>query len=145
MGVRSKQAQWGFGEGDAISEGLTALRLLGGGSNYEAYLAFDDVTWLPVVVKVLRPDQVDDEGALDGLRREAQALRRINHPVVVRGLRHEEAGSARTSCSSRSTGRDCRRWCVATVRCRPRNTCRWPSTWLLRSTTSAASVGCTST
>ena len=37
------------------------MRLLGGGSAYEAYLAFDEVTYAPVVVKVVRPDQVADE------------------------------------------------------------------------------------
>jgi len=86
------EAEWGFADGDAITEELTALRLLGGGAAYEAYLAFDEVTWSPVVVKVLRPDQVGDEASLQGLRREAQALARVNHPVVVRGLRHEAEG-----------------------------------------------------
>lgn len=81
-------ATWGFGEGDAITDELTALRQLGGGSAYEAWLAFDEVTWSPVVVKVLRPDQVVDDGSLRGLRREARALATLNHPVTVRGLRH---------------------------------------------------------
>ncbi|WP_110205236.1 serine/threonine-protein kinase [Nocardioides daejeonensis] len=84
--------KWGFAEGDPITAELTALRLLGGGAAYEAYLAFDEITWSPVVVKVLRPDQVADSSSLRGLRREAQALARINHPVVVRGLRHEAEG-----------------------------------------------------
>lgn len=86
------QATWGFAEGDAITAELTALRKLGGGSAYEAWLAFDEITWLPVVVKVLRPDQVADERSLQGLRREARALERLNHPVTVRGLRHEAEG-----------------------------------------------------
>ena len=34
----------GVVQGDQITPELTALRLLGGGSAYEAYLAFDDVT-----------------------------------------------------------------------------------------------------
>ena len=46
----------------------------------------------PVVVKVVRPDQVADETSLRGLRREVQALATVNHPVVVRGLRHELEG-----------------------------------------------------
>jgi serine/threonine protein kinase len=78
---------WRFAEGDAITDALTATRLLGGGEAYEAYLAFDDLTYAPVVVKVVRPGQVQDESSLRGLRREVEALARVNHPVVVRGLR----------------------------------------------------------
>ena len=83
---------WGFAEGDAITPDLTAMRLLGGGDAYEAYLAFDDVTYAPVVVKVVRPGQVTDGAALRGLRREVEALGRVNHPVVVRGLRSVAEG-----------------------------------------------------
>lgn len=78
---------WGFAEGDQITAELSALRLLGGGSAFEAWLAFDEITFSPVVVKVLRPSQVDDESSRRGLRREVLALAEINHPVVVRGLR----------------------------------------------------------
>lgn len=83
---------WGLREGDEITPELTAMRLLGGGSAYEAYLAFDEVTLAPVVVKVLRPDQVDDPDSLRGLAREVAALARANHPVVVRALRHVADG-----------------------------------------------------
>jgi serine/threonine protein kinase len=83
---------WGLAEGDRITPELTAIRLLGGGSSYEAYLAFDDITYAPVVVKVLRPDRVDDDSSLRGLRREIDALATVNHPVVVRGLRHDVGG-----------------------------------------------------
>lgn len=83
---------WRLREGDEIAPGLTAMRLLGGGSAYEAYLAFDEVTWAPVVVKVLRPAEVDDEHSRRGLAREVAALARANHPVVVRALRHELDG-----------------------------------------------------
>ena len=78
---------WRFAEGDPITPELTAIRRLGGGEAYDAYLAFDDITYSPVVVKILRPDQVDNESALRGIRREVDALGRINHPAVVRGLR----------------------------------------------------------
>jgi len=83
---------WGLAEGDRITPELTAIRLLGGGSSYEAYLAFDDVTYAPVVVKVVRPGQVTDASSLRGLHREIDALAAVNHPVVVRGLRHDVAG-----------------------------------------------------
>jgi len=88
----SDSDSWPLAEGDAITPELTAMRLLGGGSSYEAYLAFDDVTYAPVVVKMVRPHLVDDRSTLRGLRREAQALAVVNHPVVVRGLRHVEEG-----------------------------------------------------
>lgn len=86
------EASWGFGEGDPVTADLTAVRRLGGGSAYEAYLAFDEITYAPVVVKVVRPDQVDDEHALRGLAREIGALATVTHPAVVRALRHELAG-----------------------------------------------------
>src|SRR5687767_1386396 len=79
-------------EGDAITAELTAMRLLGGGVAYEAYLAFDEITYAPVVVKVLRPHQVQDRASLRGLRREVAALGAVNHPGVVRGLRHVTDG-----------------------------------------------------
>lgn len=85
-------SSWGFAEGDPITTELTAVRKLGGGSSYEAYLAFDEITYAPVVVKVVRPDQVRDGSSLRGLRREVEALASVNHPVVVRGLRHQLEG-----------------------------------------------------
>lgn len=88
----TSSASWGFVEGDPITAELTVVRRLGGGSGYEAYLAFDEHTYGPVVVKVVRPDRVDDEHSLRGLAREVDALATVNHPVVVRGLRHELAG-----------------------------------------------------
>lgn len=88
----TRHASWRLAEGDAIADGLTALRLLGGGNAYEAYLAFDEITYAPVVVKVVRPDQVHDESSLRGLRREVAMLALVNHPVVVRGLRHDAGG-----------------------------------------------------
>ncbi len=83
---------WGFSHGDPITPDLTAMKLLGGGSAYEAYLAFDDLTYGPVVVKVVRPGQVRDQRTLRGLRREVDTLARVNHPVMMRGLRSELAG-----------------------------------------------------
>ena len=86
------QSSWQFGQGDEITPELVAVKRLGGGSAYEAYLAFDEITYGPVVVKVLRPDQVEDPSSLRGLTREVTALATVNHPVVVRGLRHELEG-----------------------------------------------------
>ena len=83
---------WHLDEGELLAPGLSALRRLGGGAAYEAWLCFDEVTWSPVVVKVLRPSQVEDESSRRGLRREVLALDTVNHPVVVRGLRDGQDG-----------------------------------------------------
>jgi eukaryotic-like serine/threonine-protein kinase len=90
--MTSRHDSWNLAEGDQLTSELTAMRVLGGGSSYEAYLAFDDVTYSPVVVKVIRPGRVHDESSLRGLRHEVEALTAVNHPVVVRCLRHELQG-----------------------------------------------------
>ena len=77
---------WGFVEGEEIAPGLLALDLLGGGSRFEAYLAFDERLRYVVVAKVLRPDHVEEGSALRGLRREADILASLNHPVIIRLL-----------------------------------------------------------
>lgn len=87
------QSSWDFVQGDEITHDLIAVKRLGGGTAYEAYLAFDEITYGPVVVKVVRPDQVDDEVSVHNLRREVHALATVNHPVVVRGLRHDLEGA----------------------------------------------------
>ena len=78
------ETEWGFAPGDQIVPDVIAQKLLGGGEAYEAYLAFDEVLYSPIVIKVVRPDQVDNESTLRGLRREIAALDRIEHPAVVR-------------------------------------------------------------
>lgn len=83
---------WHLAEGDPLAPGLTAMRRLGGGSAYEAYLAFDEITYGPVVVKLVRPDQVADDRTRRGLARECEMLTRVNHPAVVRELRHDLTG-----------------------------------------------------
>jgi serine/threonine protein kinase len=88
----SESRSWHLAEGDRITPELTVLRRLGGGSAYEVFLAFDEVTYVPVVVKAVRPDQVQDQHTLAGLRREVEALAVVNHPVVARGLRHDVEG-----------------------------------------------------
>ena len=89
MAVTTKERRdsWELQEGDEIAPGLTALQLLGGGTRYEAFLAFDDGLHHATVVKVLRPDRIEDEGALRGLRGEAEVLASLNHPAIARLLR----------------------------------------------------------
>jgi eukaryotic-like serine/threonine-protein kinase len=82
----SERPSWEFEEGDAIAPRRTVLKSLGGGTRYEVYLAWDEVMFSICVAKVLRPDNVDDERALRDLRREAEMLERLAHPVIVRGF-----------------------------------------------------------
>ena len=77
---------WDFEEGTEIAQGRSVLKTLGGGSRFEVYLVWDDHLFALMVAKVLRPDLVDDERALKELAREAEALERLAHPVIVRGF-----------------------------------------------------------
>jgi eukaryotic-like serine/threonine-protein kinase len=79
-----EKSSWGFHEGDEIVPGRHATRLLGGGRRYEAYLAWDDELHALVVVKIVRPALVDEEGIRRGIEGEARALAALNHPTIVR-------------------------------------------------------------
>lgn len=81
----TEQTRWDFDEGAEIAPGRYALKKLGGGSDYEAYLAWDDALFALVVAKCLRPHLVGDTHAIGSMTREADLLSRLNHPVVVRG------------------------------------------------------------
>jgi eukaryotic-like serine/threonine-protein kinase len=62
------------------------LKPLGGGRCYEVYLVWDERLFAVMVAKVVRPDLVGDRGALRGLRREAEALHALAHPVILHGF-----------------------------------------------------------
>jgi serine/threonine-protein kinase len=85
--MKERRDTWELQEGDEIVPGLTALQLLGGGTRYEAFLAFDERLHHATVAKVLRPDRIDDASALRGLRGEAEVLASLNHPAIARLLR----------------------------------------------------------
>lgn len=84
---------WGLAEGEEIVPGRRAVRLLGGGRRYEAYLAWDEGLYSLVVVKVLRPSLCADAATRAGLAGEVEVLGRLAHPVIVRAfgadLEHE--------------------------------------------------------
>jgi eukaryotic-like serine/threonine-protein kinase len=80
------RTSWELEEGDEIAPGRTALKRLGGGRRYDAYLAFDDHMHAVVVCKVVRPHLVDDERTLRGLAEEWEMISRLSHPVILRGF-----------------------------------------------------------
>jgi serine/threonine protein kinase len=77
---------WQLSEGDDLVPGCQALRLLGGGRRYEAYLAWDEHLHALVVAKLLRPDQVDDARALEQLAAEAGLVSSLAHPLLMRSF-----------------------------------------------------------
>jgi eukaryotic-like serine/threonine-protein kinase len=86
MAVTEEPTSWNLAEGDEIVPGRTALRRLGGGTRYDAYLTFDEHLHSLVVAKVVRPHLVEDEHVLRGLAGEWEMLKRLNHPVIMRGF-----------------------------------------------------------
>lgn len=78
--------RWRFETGDEIVAGRRALELLGGGDRYEAYVAWDERLHIPVVAKLLRRHLVDDPRARAAIAAEAEALERLQHPVLVRSF-----------------------------------------------------------
>jgi serine/threonine protein kinase len=77
---------WGLAEGDPIIPGRIVLGEIGGGWDYEVFLAWDEHLHSLVVVKLVRPHLVHDEHTLRSLAREAELLKRLAHPVIVRGF-----------------------------------------------------------
>jgi serine/threonine-protein kinase len=81
-----EETRWSFEQGDEIAPGRGALKLLGGGLRYEAYLAWEESLHSLVVIKVVRPGLVEDDRTLAGLAAEVQLLERLSHPVLVRSF-----------------------------------------------------------
>jgi eukaryotic-like serine/threonine-protein kinase len=80
------RSRWRFRAGDEIVPGLSAIKRMGGGYRYEAYLAWDDRLLSLVVAKVVRPGLVEDAHTLRGLRSEIEMLARLSHPVLLRSF-----------------------------------------------------------
>lgn len=83
---KKERAAWRLEEGELIAPGRSALKSIGGGSLYEVYLVWDEPMHAICVAKLIRPDQTDDPGALKDLRREAETVERLAHPVIVRSF-----------------------------------------------------------
>lgn len=78
------RSSWDLGEGAELVPGRTIVKLLGGGSRYEAYLVWDERLYSLAVAKALRPQIAEDEHAVEELREEAEMAARLAHPVIVR-------------------------------------------------------------
>lgn len=78
------ERDWRVKAGDELVPGRRVLELLGGGVRYQAFLTFNETMLCPTVVKILRPDQVDDEAARRTIAAEAKMLQRLDHPSFLR-------------------------------------------------------------
>lgn len=83
---RTSTRSWRLQAGDTIVPRRCALKLLGGGDRYEAYVAWDERLYIPLVAKILRPHLVHDAGARAAIAAEAEALEHLQHPVLVRSF-----------------------------------------------------------
>jgi len=84
--VVSDKQSWNFPQGHEIAPGRTTLKPIGGGNRYEVYLVWDERFFSVMVAKIVRPDLVENGHALRGLRREAEALEALSHPVLLRAF-----------------------------------------------------------
>src|SRR5690242_14539388 len=75
---------WGYAPGDPAGPGLRAWARLGGGRRTETWLAWSSSWWMPVVMKLPRPDLVADPLARADLANEARAAAGLAHPGVQR-------------------------------------------------------------
>jgi serine/threonine-protein kinase len=75
---------WGFETGVEIVPGRIAQTLLGGGTRYEAYVAWNERLMSPTVVKILRPSALEEPHARRSMAREGNLLARLQHPGLTR-------------------------------------------------------------
>jgi serine/threonine-protein kinase len=77
---------WRFRQGEEIAPGRYAVRLLGGGRRYQAYLTWDEERLTLVATKIVRPHLTEDPTTLAGLAGEVRALSALDHPAIVRSF-----------------------------------------------------------
>ncbi|HWO40738.1 MAG TPA: serine/threonine-protein kinase [Candidatus Eisenbacteria bacterium] len=76
---------WSFAVGDEIVPGFHAWALLGDGRRCESWLAWCTRRWTPVVIKLPRPDCIN-ERTYQALSREAEKISALSHPGIQRLL-----------------------------------------------------------
>lgn len=83
---------WKLKTGDELVPGRLVQESLGGGIRYQAFLTWNEELLAPTVVKILRPDLVDDESARRSIAKEGKLLREIDHPYFMRLLAADTDG-----------------------------------------------------
>jgi serine/threonine protein kinase len=86
------RAAWEFASGDEIVPGRTMQALLGGGERFEAYVAWNHRLMTPTVIKILRPNVVDDDRARRSMAKEGELLASLQHPGLTRLFDMDAAG-----------------------------------------------------
>jgi serine/threonine protein kinase len=81
-----KKSTWDLHQGDKLVPGRFALKNLGGGHVYEAYVVWDDDMACLLVAKVMRPDYIESASSRRALEREADVVASLDHPLIVRGF-----------------------------------------------------------
>ena len=80
------QPVWDFAEGELVLPSHRAIERLGTGTRCETWLAWSESLWSPVVVKLVRPEQIDHPRGRAAIEREASALAAVDHPATPRLL-----------------------------------------------------------
>jgi eukaryotic-like serine/threonine-protein kinase len=89
--VHAVPQTWNLPSGGEIDESLVVIELLGGGTRYEVFRAWDRVLFCEVAAKVIRPHRVAEDRVVDGFLRETSIASRLQHPNLVRLLRWNAA------------------------------------------------------
>lgn len=90
---QASRATWDLASGDEIVPGRTMQALLGGGERFEAYVAWNHRLMTPTVIKILRPNMVDDARALRSMAREGELLASLQHPGLTRLFDMDSTGA----------------------------------------------------
>lgn len=85
---------WRLAPGETLLPGLLAWTRLGDGVRRETWLAWSTRHWAAVAVKLPRPGLVHEPRVRSTLRREAELMRRVDHPAIQRLLYDGSANPA---------------------------------------------------
>jgi len=85
------QESWDLNPGSELDGSLVVIELLGGGTRYEVFRAWDRLLFCEVAAKVVRPHRVAEDRVIDGFLRETSIASRLQHPNLVRLLRWNAA------------------------------------------------------
>src|SRR5438093_2489904 len=78
---------WELRQGQEIDPSLVVIDILGGGTRYEVFRAWDRELFSQVAVKVVRPHRLEEDRVIEGFEREVGIAQRLQHPNLVRLLR----------------------------------------------------------